>query len=307
MGDSELQTTWRGRLLLIVLAILLCVGGIDVGSSIGFVDSVVQAENDDEGDEGDEVELDEVGDDDGGGHNIVQRKNHKDGRLRVRARIQLNRITSESVTPVNSAYAYSSCTDCQTIAVAMQINLISPDAREVAPVNEAVAINYECNRCITVAIALQYVYTVDDPNQVPEDVDRLIKQMNRELKAVAKDKDATLQDVANRVDAVIAQFQELATSLNDERDESTERTSPDATPEAPEASPEASPRADLTEPSETTTPVTTATWTSNSGTNGSGSSEPTAQPTNGAGSAAPTKTPIPEPTEAPNLEASPPA
>ena len=47
-----------------------------------------------------------------------------DGRLRIRGGIQLNHIPGPTVGPVNLADASSSCVDCQTIAVAMQINLI---------------------------------------------------------------------------------------------------------------------------------------------------------------------------------------
>jgi hypothetical protein len=166
----------------------------------------------------------------GGGCNRVTVNNRTDGRLRVKAEIKLNRIPGPTVGPVNQAVAYGSCTDCQTLSVAMQINLISRTARSVTPENTAVAINVGCVGCRTAAIALQYVISVDDPNHVPQEVRDLIKAMDRQLNAVANDPNATLDDAVAGVDAVIGQFRELASSLDDQRDEATEETTPGATP-----------------------------------------------------------------------------
>jgi putative peptide zinc metalloprotease protein len=185
----------------------------------------------------------------GGGKNVVQVNNQKDGKRRMRASIQLNRIPGPSVAPANLALAQASCTGCQTIAIALQIDLISTSAGHVTPQNAAVAVNYACSGCVTIAVALQYVISVDDPTQVPPEVNDLINEMERELRAIAKDKNASVRDVVSRIDAVLTQFRSLAESLNDQRDEATESTSPDATPEnfaspemsSPVASPVASP------------------------------------------------------------------
>src|SRR5689334_19016047 len=61
----------------------------------------------------------------GGGKNIVTQINRTDNRLRIKGNIQLNRIPGPNVEPINLAFAGSSCTGCQTYAVALQINLIS--------------------------------------------------------------------------------------------------------------------------------------------------------------------------------------
>ncbi|MEA2531903.1 MAG: putative peptide zinc metalloprotease protein [Thermomicrobiales bacterium] len=314
MSDRGMQASWRGRLVLVLVVALLCtvwVGGVSDG---GFVNSAVRAEDDNNQEE---IGYDEHEGREGAG-NIVHNKNHKDGRLRVRGRVQLNRITGQTVAPVNSAYAYSSCTECQTLAVAMQINLIGRDAKQVAPKNEAVAVNWECNRCVTVAVALQYVYSVDDPHEVPRDVDRLIKQMNRELKSVAKDKDATLSEAIKRINGVITQFQELATSLDDDRDAATAATSPDATPEAPPAaSPQASPDGEAAEPAGTTAPQTEPEATTTAGTTSSVEATATVEATSEDAvpkatdvvepTATATDTPAPEPTAPPEDEGTPPA
>jgi len=166
----------------------------------------------------------------GGGSNIVRIVNKVDSRLRVRGRIQLNKIPGPGATPANLAFAYGSCNNCQTFAVALQIDLISKTASNISPQNTAIALNYQCNNCKTVARALQYVYQVDDPTQVPDNVKDLINSMNKELNAIQSDPSSTFPDAETRVNNVIAQFQALATSLNDLRDEKTDATSPGAQP-----------------------------------------------------------------------------
>lgn len=169
----------------------------------------------------------------GGGKNIVQLHNRTDGRLRARGSVQLNRITGPAVEPVNLAKAQASCTDCQTIAVALQINLISRDARRVTPENAAVALNVGCTRCFTVARASQYVYTVDDPRQTPPEVTALIRRMDRELRSISSSHSITLEQAGARINAVINEFRQLGDRLDDERDEDRDSSPPDTTGTAP--------------------------------------------------------------------------
>jgi len=164
----------------------------------------------------------------GGAKNVVQDLNQVDGRLTVRGGVQLNRVPGPSVAPVNSALAVGSCTKCQTFAVALQIDVYSRTANQVTPQNSAVAVNSGCDGCYTVARAIQYVLPVDDPTQVPPDVQALITQMRTTLDTIQADPNISLPDAEARINAVTAQFQELASGLNDQRDQSTDTTSPNA-------------------------------------------------------------------------------
>jgi hypothetical protein len=154
----------------------------------------------------------------GGGSNVVQVINRKDDRLRVRGSIQINHIPGDDVSPLNEAIAYGQCDGCQTIAVALQIDLVSRNATSVTPQNYAYAINYQCTGCTTVARALQYVIPVDDPNHVPDEVRELQRRMDDELRRAAHDPHETLDEAEMRVNTVISQFQDLANSLYDQRD-----------------------------------------------------------------------------------------
>jgi hypothetical protein len=171
----------------------------------------------------------------GGGKNEVRAVNRRDGQLDVQGNIQLKRIPGPTAQPVNLAYVYSSCIDCTTIAVALQINLISRDARWITPQNAAVALNERCSRCRTFAVALQYTYQVDAPQTTPQEVAELMREMDRELQAIATAKGITIQEAAARLDAVIGRFRALATSLDDrrsvdERDDPAGSPSPGVSP-----------------------------------------------------------------------------
>src|SRR3990170_3780935 len=69
--------------------------------------------------------------------------------------------TDDPVLNVNEAYAFASCSDCVTVAVAFQVVVIVGSADVVVPQNLSGALNYDCFRCITTAIASQLVVTVD--------------------------------------------------------------------------------------------------------------------------------------------------
>ncbi len=63
----------------------------------------------------------------------------------------------------NEAHAYANCTGCETGAVAFQVVLIVGQTDEIAPLNAAVAANYQCRDCKTYAFADQVVITVAEP------------------------------------------------------------------------------------------------------------------------------------------------
>ena len=187
----------------------------------------------------------------GGGANIVQVINHGDGHFRMDGKVKLNQIPGPNAGPKNEAFAYSSCTDCQTMAVALEINLISTRARNIQPLNEAVAVNYLCTRCVTYARAIQYDIQVDDPQQVRSDVRDLMRQMDAAIHHIKTSHETFLQALAE-VNAVIGEFNELGIYLMDKQLTATEPTTPGAGPMPLEA---ASPSASATTTASDTPPA----------------------------------------------------
>jgi putative peptide zinc metalloprotease protein len=177
----------------------------------------------------------------GGGKNIVQVINRQDGRFKMDGKVKLNQIHGRNAVAVNQAFGYSSCTDCETMAIALEINLIGQAATNIQPQNAAVAVNYQCTRCVTVAKAFQYNITVIDPDVVPDDVKKLIHRMDTEIKDI-KASNVGFTDAYTRVNQVIAEFTSLANDLKVAQDEARDSTTPGASPPPAEsASPEPSP------------------------------------------------------------------
>jgi putative peptide zinc metalloprotease protein len=192
----------------------------------------------------------------GGPRNEVRLENTENGRFKARASIKMHRIPNDDVNPVNVAFAQATCTDCQTIAVAMQVVLYKRGAHNVSPQNIAVAANVGCTRCVTIARAMQWVIPVDDLNAVPRDVDALVKDMNKELQFLSSIKtiDQITSDEANtHLQNVLNQYAELQQYLSDAIQK---QTADNATPTpSPAASPTATPSAS---PAGTASPLPSA-------------------------------------------------
>lgn len=252
----------------------------------------------------------------GGGNNMVQLVNKKDNDMEVRGSTQLNKIWGPNVAPLNRAYAQASCTDCQTFAVALQINLISTRATNISPRNEAVALNYKCTRCITAAVAIQYTFQVDDPHQVPPRLDKLLKDMEKEINSLKANKGVTVTEAANRIDAVIAQFNDLAANLNKQQQESEQSDDPGVTP-LPESTPEPSVTPGPNTPGASVSPDATPTGTSLTNDPGTSpapdNSTPSTAPVSSTGDptaktgpvTAPAATTVPASANAPNIAPTP--
>ncbi len=87
--------------------------------------------------------------------------NRTDGSFLNRAGFATTRVVSDTVDNQNAAAAYSECTECRTVAVAVQVVLVESNANVATPSNLAVALNYDCQSCETFAGAYQYVVSTD--------------------------------------------------------------------------------------------------------------------------------------------------
>lgn len=166
----------------------------------------------------------------GGAKNIVQVLNRSDGVLKTGGQVKLDPVNSPTAAPTNLALAYGSCTQCDTFAVALQVNLIGPNASTIAPQNAASAVNYMCTRCTTIAVAYQYNIQVSDPSQTPPRVHQLVAAMDQEIHNLPSGSLADAPAAESRIVAVINQFQDLAAYLIVSRNQSTALTDPGATP-----------------------------------------------------------------------------
>lgn len=99
----------------------------------------------------------------GGDTNQAVAVNTEDGASVFRLAFSIRHVTDGVVDQQNQAYAYASCTDCKTVALAFQVVIVVGGANYVAPVNQSAAVNDQCTECLTFASATQIVLGVDGP------------------------------------------------------------------------------------------------------------------------------------------------
>jgi hypothetical protein len=149
---------------------------------------------------------------DGAPRNQVMAENSEDRRFMARASIKFRKLKSNDIRPVNIAFAHGACTDCQTIAVAVQVIVYLRGASNIQPQNVALAANTGCTRCITVARAIQYVIPVDDFDNVPDNVKRLVHRLDQELRYFEQMRsidELTSDEAALRLQRAVDEFNEL--------------------------------------------------------------------------------------------------
>jgi putative peptide zinc metalloprotease protein len=204
-----------------------------------------------------------------GGDTAAIAINTKDGADVFKLVFQIRRVTQDVVDTGNYAIAYASCTDCQTVAIAIQIVLVSGyDSGTVAPENLAIAINENCVLCDTLASAYQFVVTAEGNLRFTPQGRRRLADLRKALHDLRK-ADLTGPEIQARLDGLM---DELADIL------STELVEAGPPEKAPRATPTATPTAvpSSAEPPESAAP---ASETPSPSEPPSATAEPTAEPT----------------------------
>jgi hypothetical protein len=213
------------------------------------------------------------------GDNIVQAINTKDGSSLFKFAFSLRKVTGEVVDNANAAIAYSSCKDCRTTAIAIQIVLVVGSPTTVTPENVALAINDQCTLCESFATAFQFVIGVEDESVgLTKQGKRELRQIIREFRALKRD-DYTLEEFHAKTQALGQRLRTvLKTQLQSRRDrghdddddeddegdqrEEDERPAPPAAPPTETSTtPSTTPATTTTTGTTETTPTTTATTT----------------------------------------------
>lgn len=177
----------RSRLLALFLAALLCLPSAFVAPLAGA-------------DEGDEA-------------NLAQAVNEKDGSSVFDLAFEVRRVSSGVVDQTNAAVAYANCESCQTVAIAVQIVLVSGTADTVAPTNVAIALNESCTSCQTLALAYQFVFGTGDVLEFTKEGRRMLRDIRKELRQLGKS-GLTVDEIRAGAEELRLRIQELlATQL----------------------------------------------------------------------------------------------
>jgi putative peptide zinc metalloprotease protein len=182
--------------------------------------------------------------------------NTKDGSSIFRLAFAIKRAAGDVVDNSNAAVAFASCTDCQTIAISIQIVFVTGDPEVVTPENIALAFNVLCTLCDTLASAYQWVLSTDGQVHFTAEGNQAIAAIRRELRDLAKS-GLTGPEIQARVDELM---QRLARVLEHELVQAG-RSGPSPPPGTTEQTPtQSTPTESVpTESAPTTTETTTTT------------------------------------------------
>lgn len=120
----------------------------------------------------------------GGDDNVAVAVNTKDGSTTYALRLKVVVTGADVVDAGNAAVASASCSDCTTVAIALEGVVITGDAVTVAPVNLAIAVNEGCTSCQTLAYAYQSVQATDGRVRITGEGRRAIAALRQQLHAL---------------------------------------------------------------------------------------------------------------------------
>ena len=137
------------------------------------------------------------------GDNVASEINTKDNSNVFDLSFNIRRVMASAVDIDNAAAAVSSCQDCRTIAVAIQVVLIFSDPEVVTTDNLALALNVECTTCETMALAYQYVLTTDGPVHFTADGNKAIQDILKQIAEIGKNEELSLDEIAAQIDPLV--------------------------------------------------------------------------------------------------------
>lgn len=146
-----------------------------------------------------------------GDTNAAQAVNTEDGSSLFDFAFDIRRVAGDTVDQTNAAVAYANCDNCQTVAVAIQIVLVTTDPKVVSPTNVAVAVNEGCTTCSTLAAAYQFVYGNGGPVRFTGEGRKRINDIRKTLKELKKD----FEDGELTTDEVRAEITRLTDEIRD--------------------------------------------------------------------------------------------
>ncbi len=141
--------------------------------------------------------------------NLADAENTTDGSSVFQLAFDIRRTMQPVVEETNTAVAYSSCANCRTVAIAIQIVLVMGDVTSATPQNVAVAVNENCTACETFAAAYQFVLSTGGPVRFTKEARRELHEIKKLLQGLGRgdiplaELDARLKEIKARIQHVL--------------------------------------------------------------------------------------------------------
>jgi len=166
--------------------------------------------------------------------------NTKNNSSLIETAFKIERVVQDVVTTTNAAVAVSSCSACQTVAIAIDVVFVQSDPTVYKPVNVAVAENVSCTSCATLADAYQFVISTGGAVRLTPRGQREIHQIREQLEDLERCSGCSILDLQARVDGLVSELKQVLSTQLVPVPPDEDRQQPEASP-TPEASPSGSP------------------------------------------------------------------
>lgn len=140
-----------------------------------------------------------------GDDNVAVAVNRTDGRDAYALRLKVVITNDERVDAGNAAVAVSSCSDCRTVAVALEGVLLTGNPEVVSPQNIALAINQGCSGCETLAAAYQTVISTGGRVRMTGAGRAAIGNLRRQLNTL-RTRDLPFAELVAEIDRIADEF-----------------------------------------------------------------------------------------------------
>jgi putative peptide zinc metalloprotease protein len=121
----------------------------------------------------------------GEGDNVAVAIVTKDGSSKAKVSFRIVRTSDDVIDNGNVAVAFASCEGCRSVAIAVQVVLVSGTPSTVIPENFAIALNFECIDCATLASAYQFVLGVDGNVHFSPEGNRALAEIRKQIRELA--------------------------------------------------------------------------------------------------------------------------
>ena len=121
---------------------------------------------------------------------------------------EIRRVAGDVVDNENVAIAYNECERCRTVAVAIQIVLVIGSPSVVTPGNAAAAVNANCTLCESLAMAYQFVVGVPEDFHFSGQAMSEIKHIRNEIRKLEQS-DLPIPELMARIDALADRLREV--------------------------------------------------------------------------------------------------
>jgi putative peptide zinc metalloprotease protein len=178
---------------------------------------------------------------------------------------EIRRVAGDVVDNQNAAVAFNQCERCRSVAVAIQIVLVVGSPSTVTPGNVAVAVNYECTLCEALAMAYQFVVGVPEDFHFSGEAMSEMKRIRNEIRRLRK-LDLPIPELKARIDALADRLRVVLKEDIKRHEERKKKKRDDEERHRPQPPPQTTPTDTTETETETTETETTETETTETGT-----------------------------------------